>query len=107
MLPRRELIAGHTQPPQAGLYVTRQRGVAAERTSHLLQDLADLDQHQLLLAHHPKKRTGRRPYRAIASRVSTKALTARSRSDFEWAADTWVLIRALPWGTTGYENPTT
>jgi hypothetical protein len=54
MLSRRELIAGHTQPPEVGLYVTRQRGVAAERTSHLLQDLPDLDQHQLLLAHHPK-----------------------------------------------------
>lgn len=102
MLSRRQLIAWKTQAPEAGLHVTRQRGVAAVRTGHLLQDLPDLDQHQLLLAHHPKKRAERVRYRARgASRVSMKALTARSRSDFEWAADTWVLIRALPWGTTG------
>ena len=76
--------------------MTRQRGVAAVWTGHLLQHLPDLDQHQLVLAHHPKKRAGGLGYRAIAAWVSTKALTARSRSGLEWAADTWVLMRALP-----------
>ena len=110
MLSRSQLIAGNAQPPEAGLNVAGQRGVAAERAGHCLQHLSNLDQHQLVLAHYPKKRAGRSSYRdgaSRASRVSMKALTARSRSDFECAADTWVLIRAWPFGTTGYEKPTT
>src|ERR1700682_3830303 len=55
----------------------------------------------------PQKRVGAPCYRTAAARVSMNALTARSRSDFECAADTWVLIRALPWGTTGKEKATT
>jgi hypothetical protein len=46
-------------------------------------------------------------YFRTSSRVSTKALTARSRSAFVCAAETCVLIRALPCGTTGYEKLTT
>jgi hypothetical protein len=111
MLSRSQLIAGNAQPPQAGLNVAGQRGVAAVRAGHRLQHLSNLDQHQLVLAHYPKKRAGglgyRPPVSRRVSRVSTKALTARSRSDLECAADTWVLIRAWPFGTTGYEKPTT
>ncbi len=110
MLSRSQLIARNTQPPEACLNMARQRCVAAVRAGHRLQDLSNVDQHQLLLAHYLKKRAGRSGYRdgvSRASRVSMKALTARSRSDFEWAADTWVLIRAWPFGTTGYEKPTT
>ena len=54
MLSWRQLVTGNSEPPEAGLYVTRQRGLAAVRTSHFLQHLPDLDQHQLLLAHAPK-----------------------------------------------------
>src|SRR5262245_18805758 len=39
--------------------------------------------------------------------TALKAPTAISRSCRVWAADTCVLIRALPCGTTGYEKPTT
>jgi hypothetical protein len=37
----------------------------------------------------------------------TKAATARSRCSRVWAALSWTRIRAWPFGTTGYEKPTT
>jgi hypothetical protein len=107
VLSRSQLIAGNAQPPQAGLNVAGQRSIAAVRAGHRLEHLPNFDQHQLMLTHYPKKRAGRPGYRPMDSRVSMKALTARSRSDFECAAETWVLIRAWPFGTTGYEKPTT
>jgi hypothetical protein len=47
-----------------------------------------------------------RTYRTSAF-DSAKALTANSRSSFVCAADTCARILALPFGTTGYENPIT
>ena len=36
-----------------------------------------------------------------SSRACAKAAAARSRSSRVWAADIWVRMRALPFGTTG------
>ena len=38
---------------------------------------------------------------SISARTSLKHLTAKSISSFVWLAQTWVRIRALPFGTTG------
>ena len=40
-------------------------------------------------------------FRPISSRTSMKHFRAKSRSSRLWAAETWVRMRALPWGTTG------
>lgn len=37
----------------------------------------------------------------ISFLTSPKHFTAKSKSSFVCPADTWVRIRALPWGTTG------
>ena len=44
-------------------------------------------------------------FRASSSRSAVNAEMANSRSSRLWAAETCTLIRALPWGTTGYEKP--
>src|SRR5664280_2770659 len=62
--------------------------------------------------HRPLIRTprGRRVAHGVqrtASRAATKAASAMSRSSRVCAADSWVRMRALPRGTTGYENALT
>ena len=40
-------------------------------------------------------------YRPISALTSLKHWTAKSRSSRVWPAETWVRMRARPWGTTG------
>jgi hypothetical protein len=49
----------------------------------------------------------RMPYRFNSLLASVNFSIANSISFRLWAADIWVRMRALPCGTTGYENATT
>src|ERR1700694_757622 len=107
LLSRRELVARHADLPEARVHLDGHRLFTVVGASHLVEDLAQPRQQPLVLAHVSQKRFSGVGYRLTSSRASTKARTARSSSSREWAAETWVRIRALPWGTTGKEKPTT
>ena len=55
----------------------------------------------------PVAQAGRRSLSTAYSFTAENACAANSRSSRLWAADTCVLIRAFPCGTTGYEKPMT
>ena len=95
------------QLPEAGSNVDRKHVVTPVGAGDLGEDFPQLIEESLVFAHVIEKRFSGAGYRLTSARVSMKARTAISRSPREWAAETWVRILALPWGTTGYENPTT